>query len=203
MDTVRQETNTQNTKKRFWTDYVPIERMTLVMTIFAVVYSAITGGLYCIAIRQLDGMKKDQRPWIRAISQIVVPKEGHTLNIPIVLVVSGKNPAKSISAKYYIEIVKNGEIPQLSSTNMVGGFTSGILFADGIPQPENQIPYDLLGSGIDDLKEGRIFIVVYGRIEYEDIFKTQHWTTFCGFASPKGGPYTAKKCSDYNDTDDN
>jgi hypothetical protein len=41
MDTVRHEANAQNTKKRFWKDWPPMEQMTFILAIFAMVYSVV------------------------------------------------------------------------------------------------------------------------------------------------------------------
>jgi hypothetical protein len=202
MDTQGNHANTQQANKRFWRDYVPIEKMTFVMAIFSFLYSMVTIGLFIISYGELDGLKKDQRPWISVLSQTKLPDKGNNLAVSFFFVTTGKSPAKSVQATFYVEGVKNGESPQLLATNQAGSFTTGILFPNTAPQIA-PISYDLLGSQLEDFKEGRIFLTIYGHVSYTDIFHTQHWTNFCGFGAGKEGGYTAQKCTAYNDTDDN
>jgi hypothetical protein len=48
--------------------------------------------------------------------------------------------------------------------------------------------------------EGQPSIVVYGRVDYYDIFGIEHWFTFCQYTVPKG-QWTG--CKKYNDADAN
>jgi len=200
MNTVGQKTEEQKTKKRFWRDYEPIEKMTLVMAIFAVIYSLITFGLLFIAMRQVDSMRKEQRPWAIAGAQIQpMPDKGTPLTILFNIANTGKTPAKSISAEFYIETVKNGEEARLANSVKIFDLTTGILYP-GIG-PNYPIQYDLLASQIEDYKAGRLFVVLYGTVVYTDVFKADHWSKFCGFYAGANGGFSAKKCTDYNDTD--
>ncbi len=47
------------------------------------------------------------------------------------------------------------------------------------------------------------FMVVYGKVNYLDVFGVHHWTHYCQWLRFKPGRYTAKKCTDYNDVDRN
>lgn len=202
MNAVENPAGTQKPKKNFWKDYEPIEKMTFIMASFTVVYSLITCGLYIIANHQIDIVRKDQRPWVKIQTQVQPPPEkGTTLIINSLLGVTGKSPAKSVAADFFVERVKNGEVPQLTSSNKFAGFTTGVIFPDTVST--FPAPYDLLQSEMEDYKEGRIFLVVYGQVRYTDVFRTDHWTKFCGFISGKTGAFTAQKCTDYNDTDSN
>jgi len=200
MDTPK--TDTGQSKRKFWKDYEPTQKMTFVMTCFSVIYSVTTIALFFLSYAQLGYLTKDQRPWIKTFSQVTVPDKGNALVITVGLITTGKTPAKSVVSQFFVERVKNGESPQLLSTNQAGGFSTGILFPDGTAKLA-PIPYDLLSSDLDDYKQGRVFLVVYGHVGYTDIFHTQHWTNFCGFTSGKQGGYTAEKCTAYNNTDDN
>lgn len=200
MDTPQADAN--NPRKGFWKGYDPTQKMTFVMTCFTVIYSLTTIALFFLSYTQLGYLTKDQRPWLKILTQVNVPDKGNTLGITVMLITTGKTPAKSIEGHFFVERVKNGESPLLLDTSQKGGFTSGILFPDGTPQMA-PFPYDLLGSELEDYKEGRIFLVVYGRVGYTDIFHTRHWTNFCGFTSGKPGGYSAEKCTAYNNTDDN
>ena len=52
------------------------------------------------------------------------------------------------------------------------------------------------------VKRGQSFIIVYGRISYDDVFGGHHWLQFC--APGAGGQYgNPPECLDYNNVDDN
>ena len=56
------------------------------------------------------------------------------------------------------------------------------------------------------LKEGKMYMVVYGILTYRDIFDTPHWTKYCGFYTAE--PYivptqsTQLKCMAFNGTEE-
>ena len=58
------ETEAQKSTKRFWRDWQPIEKMTFVMAVFAVIYSLITLGLYCVSRQTMKEMQNTNRPYI-------------------------------------------------------------------------------------------------------------------------------------------
>jgi hypothetical protein len=202
VDTPQTQTNTNKTKKTFWVDYDSAQKMMFVMTIFTVIYSVTTIFLFVLSYENVNYVSKDQRPWVKVVSRTGIPEKGPRLAIEMSVIATGKNPAKSVSAKFFVERVKTGETPKLSETDPMGAFSTGIMFPDSPPQ-RMPLAYDLLGSEMDDFNEGRIFLAIYGRVNYRDMFQTEHWTKFCSFSSPKDGLYSAEKCTAYNDTDDN
>jgi hypothetical protein len=218
-----------------------MEKITLVMAVFAVIYSGITLGLYLIATRQLDGMKKEQRPWIRISTQTSSPPGPNTPSpnppgpatpslgksspnkpgpgrpspdtpspalpektvpfiFPLHLTNVGKTPAKYIEADLFIESVKNGREPLLNKSSFLTSLTTGVFFPN-VPA-DFLAPYTLLQSDWEDYREGRSFLVIYGRVTYKDVFQTEHWTDYCEFHALNPGTYTTRKCTDYNNTDD-
>ena len=214
MDTVGHEAKTQNTKQRFWRDWPPMEKMTLVLAVFAVIYSLVTLGLYSIASRQLDGMRKDQRPWIRIWTQVgvqqtpgtpqgLMPDKTTPLAVQLNILNAGKFPAKYVKGEIFIESVKNGGEPQLkrSPSFALASFTTGIIFPN-VPQQYPR-PYTLLQADWEDYKEGGSFLVIYSHTAYKDSFQTEHWADTCEFNSAKPGAYSAENCTDYNNADDN
>jgi len=56
---------------------------------------------------------------------------------------------------------------------------------------------------IEDLTHQRAYIAVHGIVTYDDIFGSHHWTKFCAWKSGSVGTYSAIKCADYNNVDDN
>lgn len=197
----------QNTKKRFWRDWEPIAKMTFVMALFTVIYSLITAGLYCIANRQLDGMKKDQRPWIRLWSEVSVsgktmPVKTSPITITLHVLNVGKTPAKSFSADIFVEPVKNGTEPRMNKSPRLVNLATGVVFPN-VPT-EFPVNYTLLQSEWEDYKEGRAFLIIYSHIVYKDLFQKDHWTDSCEYSGPHPEAFSsAKNCTDYNNTDDN
>jgi hypothetical protein len=210
VNAIVKETNSQNVKRRYWK---PIEKMTLAMTIFAVAYSLVTLGLYRIANRELESMKKNERPWLRVSLQTTLPwmakpdspptlpQETSPIAFPLHIVNVGKSPAKYVVADFFIESVKNGRQPLLNRTKRLSYFSAGILFPG---DPENlSSSYTLPQSEWEDFAEGRSFLVIYGRASYKDVFQVDHWTNFCSFSGRPGWSYSAEKCTNDNNTDDN
>jgi len=79
--------------------------------------------------------------------------------------------------------------------------STGALFPN-VPAGQ-PIEYPFSQSDLEDFKQGRAFVVVYGQATYSDFFHVGHWTKFCTFFGAITGGYTAKKCTDYNDIDEN
>ena len=53
----------------------------------------------------------------------------------------------------------------------------------------------------DEIFNAQSLIVVHGRIIYNDIFGTEHWTTYCRYVlHPE---LISEECTRHNDTDDN
>jgi hypothetical protein len=107
------------------------------------VLAAITLSLAWIAYhqfritdRQLDVMRKDQRPWIQVSFDGQYPLEMQAQPGGILHVANkGKTPATDIDLQARIETVKNGEQPKLSdSAPLSQGFTSGVMFPNDPPK---------------------------------------------------------------------
>ena len=189
-----------------------------------------TGLLVVVAIlqmvitqRQLDVMRKDQRPWIKLTFDNLITTVGSPVGGNLHTVDNGKTPAKNIEGKFAIEKVKNGEQPRLDYGHAWTKFTVGSIFPND-PQAQavnmQQIVFTPSGPSyqavvlsqpdFDDFIQGRIFFVAYGRVSYSDFFRVQHWTTYCIFFPAPESPavvapkqYTARDCTDYNNVDDN
>jgi len=200
MDTHGNQADTQQAKKKFWRDYLPIEKMTFVNVIFVAIYSILTLGLCWIASLQYRALKTDERPWVRLFVEPVQFSSPsftlltHAFN-------SGKTPAKSFNADFFIEVVKNGEQPKLDGTGQISSISSGVLFPN--TPADSPVSYTFTQSEFQDFKDGRVFFVLYSKLTYSDFFRVKHWTKHCQFFGGKPGNYSAKKCTDYNDIDDN
>ena len=168
---------------------------------------------------QLDSMRKDQRPWL----DLTFKSNSDTLQVgsPITaaahVVNEGKTPARAVTADIVIEMVKNGDEPRLDFPLPHSRFTTGALFpnqpmdspvfsrvstaSDGVSAETDPVTQ----AELDDFNQGNSFIVVYGKVSYEDFFRVSHWTKMCGFFPKPGSTkgVSAKKCTDYGDIDGN
>ena len=192
--------NQANTNHKFWSDWAPIEKMTLINVIFVAIYSILTAALCWIASDQYRGMRTDERPWIRVYVD-PLPISSAAFTISIHAVNSGKTPAKSFQSEFFIEIVKNGEQPQLNETRPIAGSSTGVMYPNA--PGDTPVSYTFTQSEYQDFRDGRVFFVLYSKLTYFDFFRVEHWTRHCQFFDAKPGDYSAKKCTDYNDIDDN
>jgi hypothetical protein len=176
-------------------------------------------------------MRQDQRPWIHVTwsGQFSV-----AIDSPITTRVgisnSGKSPAERVMGLFRIDLVKNGksirflEIPVPKATELekimkampVSYNTIGIVFANDPPSGSDVArtrktgkfsiePRPLSAREYEQLKAGTYFIAVHGIVTYIDVFGVEHWTKFCSFGDPVGGPHSffASDCAEYNSVDGN
>jgi hypothetical protein len=166
-------------------------------------------------------MQQDQRPWIAlsfVSTEIQVQglriTENEPLRIPVRTINTGKTPARKVVANIFVEIVKNGESPKLDLAKVP---PSKLLF--GILFPNNpsvdlvfrmrkkgaaEAAFDALSSTeFQGLNSKTVYIAVYGRIDYVDVFNIPRWTKFCGWTSGSPGYYSAQACTAYNSVDTN
>jgi hypothetical protein len=155
-------------------------------------------------------LRAEQRAWVTIKTADASPQlaEGRPIMAPISIVNTGKTPAKKPVLDTVVESVRNGDSPRLAYSFPHFNLTTGVVW----PNDPRQFNAPLLDSAGNaqvvtpamsaDLLSGKSFIVVYGRIEYDDVFNAKHWTQFCKFYSYTSGNYTAEKCTDYNGIDD-
>jgi hypothetical protein len=173
---------------------------------------------FIVMSSQLDAMRKDQRPWIKVTFDNFTTSLQAPLGGNLHMVNNGKTPAKNIDGKIIFERVENGEQPRLDGGTAWVKFTTGVQFPnDPQTQPVSMqhtvnrpggIFYESVmptQSELDDYNAGKIFYVAYAEVKYKDYFGREHWTKFCTFMATPNLPQgvTAKRCTDYNDIDDN
>ena len=128
MNTPAGEVNTELSRKRFWKDYNPIEKMTAMNIGFVALYSILTFCLCIIAYNQYRTARIDERPWIRIDVQ-TTPYNTPAFVIPVTVVNAGKTARDLFDAKFFVEVVKNGEEPLLSETSHeLADSSTGVLF---------------------------------------------------------------------------
>lgn len=215
----KKEVNSMETRERLkpssFTDY-SLALFTALLVVVAVFQMVITQ-------RQLDVMRKDQRPWIKLSFDTFVTQVGSPVGGNLHQVNNGKTPAKNIAGKFAIEKVENGRQPRLDSENAPISFTFGSFFPNDpqtqalnmqqsvtTPKGTSYQSASLSQQDYDDFVQGRIFFVAYAKVSYSDFFGVQHWTQYCSFYTAPESPaaivpkqYTAQDCTNYNNVDDN
>jgi hypothetical protein len=161
-------------------------------------------------------MRQEQRAWINLTVNLPQEfKENEGVTGSIHLINTGKTPAKNLVGQFVIEEVKNGESPifiysGIARTIMSAGSVFPNSTLDGtVPWSHkaqgttNVGPTIVNTADIKNLTDGKVFFVIHGRIDYRDVFNAPHWVTVCGWTAAPARNYTAKKCSDYNNVDNN
>jgi hypothetical protein len=170
---------------------------------------------FIILDRQLDTMRKDQRPWLKLDFTLNDLTVGQPATATMHIVNNGKTPARVVWGDMAIERVKNGESARLNYPLPHSRFTTGLIFP-GVPvdapitmlrNSETGIPEGdiLMHSELDDFQHFRIFFVAYATVHYKDFFGVDHWTKLCAVEAPANvpGTFTGKNCTDYGDIDAN
>jgi hypothetical protein len=161
-------------------------------------------------------MRQDQRPWISVeLGGTPVPNtekgtvtfntvENQPIEIPLRITNVGKTPARRVEAQFFVEIVKNGQIPDLHPKKKAdNGYSAGIIFPN-IPNPTNASRLrPIIRSEMKDLVEGKSYIAAHGRVDYRDVFNIPHWATFCLWVPFANAMFTSHECANYNNVDQN
>jgi hypothetical protein len=134
---------------------------------------------------------------------------------------TGKTPAYKLQGVVVVNLLKKTEQPDFNYEagvhprysvdggtaipNSPNDFTWPILPAF-VPQGQPIIPIVVNDSIKKGMQNGNLYIVVYGRITYDDVFGVGHWLQFCSYAHNAAGvpeQATADACGPYNDVDKN
>jgi hypothetical protein len=166
---------------------------------------------------QLVVMKNDERAWIKIepkqVSPIAVNGQ-QPLDFPLKISNIGKTPAEKIELGMRLEFadtttgLPNDCRHAIVGVPCLGNATSWPIF---FPNTDTDITATRVTyGGTDGVKwlvtdsearaweEGRMFIVVSGKVEYDDVFKDHHTYDFCFWTAHLAGNYAAKRCTDYN-----
>jgi hypothetical protein len=146
----------------------------------------------------------DQRAWVGQIDATVSEvTEGRTATFTITLNNSGKTPALRMAPKFRSFVgtpATQNIIPSYGPTtgnNVRGG--RGVLQPNGRGLLVQASDHQLTHVDIERLKAGEMVYWIFGRIDYEDIFKRAHTTTFCDFVETN--LTSLAPCPTYNDAD--
>lgn len=163
-------------------------------------------------------MRQDQRAWITV--KIASPEfsESKPFFVPITFTNTGKTPARHFTAAVFVERVQNGKSPSFEYKNSIGTTaTVGTVFPGGVMLHRGfafRLDYTaktaegintLSPAELRELIDAKAYIATYGKITFTDIFGTSHWVKFCAFSSPAESVWLAgaKKCTDYDEVDNN
>jgi hypothetical protein len=150
----------------------------------------------------INNFRLEQRAWI-GVTQVYSPeytdgdnkvylKEGQKIKAEIILINSGKTPAKRVRPLSFILFIKpnidpfrNNKIDKIitNTLNVHKNVQSNDVLQPGIRThifpptiPEEAI---VTKSTIDDIKHERYCLYIIGLITYEDVFDIKHLTKFC------------------------
>lgn len=180
------------------------------------------------AENSVAAIQRQTRTAQRALINIPVPpigasavKEGEPIIVKVQFVNTGNTSARKIQMDVAIDKVKNGDDPTFDYTWDHAHGTTGLLLKGESVELEghryvrqhtttspNATDLPLSHDEEQEFANNRIFFVVYARVRYLDIFGVQHWTKRCESMVPQPPPgsnwsVSARKCTDYGDTDNN
>jgi len=209
-----------------------ISGLQIVGVVLLAVYTCYTIKMYHANKRAADAardssdvaaktMHIDQRAWMNVVVGQAVLQDGSPIKMPLRIVNTGKTPAYNLHGVVVINLLKESEQPDFNfgagvhpRYSVDGGtaipnsptdFAWPIL-PKFVPKDKPIIPIianDAIKSG---MQNGSLYIVVYARITYDDVFGISHWLQFCSYAhNAVGAPEkaTADTCGPYNDVDKN
>jgi hypothetical protein len=156
---------------------------------------------FAVMTNQLNEMQfareMDERAWVNVFRMTVATNvspiifEAHFKN-------TGKTPSKKTSAGMGATLDTNVVLSAKYITN-----SSSQILPPGV---ESEVLCDLLLSEAErqDVMNGKKLIYVYGRISYEDVFTTEHWSRFCYIMDPvTSRSYPAQFGNDCDDAGSN
>lgn len=129
-----------------------------------------------------DQFRIDQQAWLRFGLELGSPASiisGKQISINLNISNTGKSPAFGMQAVAIVEKHALNEPPFFAPLSGKNLFTAGVLF------PNDHFTYSVFSDSIaskadvSDWKEGKIYIVIYGFVDYLDMFNVPHSTWFC------------------------
>jgi hypothetical protein len=149
----------------------------------------------------------DQRAWVGVTAISGSWEVGKPVTITIEFKNTGKTPAINITIVRYGEKIRINELPNFDIEKIAkkeGIISTGTIMPGGIGSIPVPIAADWQSQPRDNLitevLTGKQLFCIHGIINYEDIFRKPHWTTFCYIYNKEAkayGPYDG-----HNDTDD-
>jgi len=201
---------TCKTEKDFW-DHVKTGAEIIGIVLLAV-YTGYTIKMYCAnkqsadaatraatsaensVTQARDNARLEQRAWVSVSDITPESQQGQNWTISIIFKNTGRTPAKNFVIRGIGEPVAKGK--KTSSEEI-------ILPGHGIIAPDGVFHSNFSADGGFDWKS--VDLVIHGKIEYDTVFGSSHWTTFCYYFVPtsKTGKGGFAPCDSGNDIDNN
>lgn len=152
----------------------------------------------------------DDRAWLTVSINPTLTFQG-PVAVEILLDNLGKTEAKKLDGFAAIKVVPKGETPDLTAKGWKTKLDVSVLVPKfhktigikGYKGPFGPSPQDLMTNDVaPGLKSGRLYLVVYGTLNYLDAWKVPHWIKFCQ-SIPGPDPRAKSPCDDYDGTDEN
>ena len=184
-------------------------------TWLAVIAAAIYAGITFLQWRDANSnFKQDERAWMafKFVEGSLTLTIGQSFLVPTELVNTGKTPAKNVHGNIVVGVFRKGEPLDFSYSPGHANYEvrAGTLFPSGkivetfeaIKHGQEHAESIVFTAPLkDEIFNAQSLIVVHGRIIYNDIFGTEHWTTYCRYVlHPE---LISEECTRHNDTDDN
>ena len=166
-------------------------------------------------------MRIDQRAWLVATVPTTFPLNGPNVPADIKLTDIGKTVATNVVGHAVGMLMPKGAAPAFDQYRLGHAYINiytGAIYPNA--QPPLDIPFKILEydehqmrfttpvvptpelvGQINETKEK--FIILFGKIEYCDVFGVKHWTTFCNGSGDALAPEGVRECINYNRADTN
>ncbi|HEY6351134.1 MAG TPA: hypothetical protein VI636_17155 [Candidatus Angelobacter sp.] len=166
----------------------------------------------------IDAEKMDQRTWIKVkTGDVTIKSETPITSMPSISN-TGKTPALHVIGVAVMRVVGTGQdiqpqdftyphgnvlavgilLPNDSPADFLVYLPDTARLKDGVPQPTittREIFNDIVTNGTS-------YLILYGKITYDDAMGDHHWLTFCGISQTGNKVETLPiVCLDYNNFD--
>jgi hypothetical protein len=170
----------------------------------------------CIYYGQFTTQRLDERAWVSIAVDPSIPAQNDVqIFWPLHINNVGKTFASHIEGDFFATVLKKGESPQFDYS--IGHphrkiYVGGIFPNEALPQtsirvekygPHTPEPVLMTQELRQAIASNEQAIVVYGIIQYDDIFGVHHWTQFCNGTGDALQLDAIKKCINYNNADSN
>lgn len=199
------------------------------VALWSLIVTAIIAGIYYGQLRSMQesvelsrkAMKIDQRAWLVPIIPTKFPLDGPDIPATIRLTDIGKTVAINIVGHAVGMVMSKGASPAFDQFTVGHAYINiytGAVYPNA--QPPLDVPFKILNYDdqqmkfttpvvptpelsrqINETKEK--FIILFGRIEYCDVFGVKHWATFCNGTGDALAPEGVRECINYNRADNN
>ena len=170
-------------------------------------FSAIAQNSAASVMASMEQIRLDQRAWVAVGSIEGIPE----LDKPFTTKVTVRNTGKTFAKDFRMAVVVDfgpSHSPTFDEEAKVHRGSIDLLAPNGLYMAVNRIT----GAGserrlanpnqaaLDSIKSGSTSVFIHGRMDYNDIFARQHWTTFC---AELDSALEWRICGTHNDADAN